>query len=148
MTRSCLFLQLRTFSSSKTLDLARSCFVPCIYAEAQDRGNLCFSVTMASPIEPALPPPPGIVSNFLNPDDLGPHLVSCTITLTVIGCLLVTARIVSRTVLTSWRLGWDDCESASLKIWAAQCRLTCAEMSWYWPWSVGRTHREKSTVLT
>lgn len=57
---------------------------------------------------PAGPPPPGVVSNFIDPVNYSSDLIICNIVLLVVSTLIVCARIVSRTVLTDWRLGWDD----------------------------------------
>lgn len=59
-------------------------------------------------IQPAVLPPAGMSSNFIDPLNMGPNLVACNIVLLVVAVLVVAARIVSRTVLTDWRLGWDD----------------------------------------
>ncbi|KAL8818615.1 MAG: hypothetical protein Q9191_007902 [Dirinaria sp. TL-2023a] len=59
-------------------------------------------------IQPAALPPTGMSSNFVDPLNMGPNLVACNIVLLIIAVLVVAARIVSRTVLTDWRLGWDD----------------------------------------
>ena len=59
------------------------------------------------------PPPAGIISNFENPSaDYSSQIIACNVILLVIGILFVSARVVSRTLLTEWRLGWDDCERA------------------------------------
>ena len=54
-------------------------------------------------------PPTGVVSNFVDPVNYSLNLVTCNVVLLVVSVLVVAARIVSRTVLTDWRLGWDDC---------------------------------------
>ncbi|MCJ1454868.1 hypothetical protein MMC28_005221 [Mycoblastus sanguinarius] len=59
-------------------------------------------------IVPAGPAPPGVSSNFIDPVNMAPNLVACNVALLVVSVLIVAARIVSRTVLTDWRLGWDD----------------------------------------
>ena len=59
-------------------------------------------------------PPAGVVSNFVDPVNYSSNLVTCNIVLLVVSVLVVAARIVSRTVLTDWRLGWDDCNSSLL----------------------------------
>ena len=64
---------------------------------------------MAAYIEPAGPPPVGTISNFVDPVNMAPNLIACNIVLLVVALFVVTARILSRTVLTDWRLGWDDC---------------------------------------
>ena len=60
-------------------------------------------------IPPAGPPPPGINSNYIDPTNYAPNLIACNVILLVVSTLIVGARIVSRTLLTDWRLGWDDC---------------------------------------
>ena len=59
---------------------------------------------------PALAPPPGVTSNFVDPVNHANGLVACNVVLLLVGILIVVARVVSRTVLTDWRLGWDDCD--------------------------------------
>ena len=60
-------------------------------------------------VVPAGPATLGVMSNFADPVDYSSNLVTCNIVLLVVSVLIVGARIVSRTVLTDWRLGWDDC---------------------------------------
>lgn len=64
---------------------------------------------MSGPIIPAGPPPLGVISNFVDPVDRAPNLIACNVVLLVASIIIVGARILSRTVLTDWRLGWDDC---------------------------------------
>ena len=64
---------------------------------------------MSEQILPAGPPPVGISSNFFDPVDRAPNLIACNIVLLIFSVIIVGARILSRTVLTDWRLGWDDC---------------------------------------
>ena len=61
------------------------------------------------PLPPAGPPPPGVHSNFNNPINRAPDLIACNVILLVVSALVVGARVISRTLLTDWRLGWDDC---------------------------------------
>lgn len=61
------------------------------------------------PLPAAGPPPPGVHSNFIDPINRAPNLIACNVILLVVSTLVVGARIVSRTLLTDWRLGWDDC---------------------------------------
>ena len=63
---------------------------------------------MDGSIVPAGPPPVGVHSNFNDPVNYAPNLVACNIVLLITSALLVAARVVSRTLLTDWRLGWDD----------------------------------------
>lgn len=59
-------------------------------------------------IVPAGQPPPDVYSNFVDPVNNAPNLVACNIVLLIISTFLVAARLISRTYLTDWRLGWDD----------------------------------------
>ena len=61
------------------------------------------------PLPAAGPPEPGVNSNFINPINHAPNLIACNVILLVVSTLIVGARVVSRTLLTDWRLGWDDC---------------------------------------
>ena len=63
---------------------------------------------MDGQVVPAGQPPAGVLSNYLNPVNYAPNLIACNIVLLVISVLVVGARLISRTVLTDWRLGWDD----------------------------------------
>ncbi|KAL8896569.1 MAG: hypothetical protein Q9207_007648 [Kuettlingeria erythrocarpa] len=63
---------------------------------------------MSGPIIPAGPPPLGVISNFVDPVNKAPNLIACNVVLLVASIIIVGARILSRTVLTDWRLGWDD----------------------------------------
>ena len=65
------------------------------------------------PLPAAGPPPPGVNSNFNDPIDRAPNLIACNVILLVVSTLIVGARVVSRTLLTDWRLGWDDCTCCS-----------------------------------
>lgn len=60
------------------------------------------------PVLPAGPPPLGAHSNFIDPVNHAPNLIACNVILLVVSTLIVGARILSRTLLTDWRLGWDD----------------------------------------
>lgn len=64
-------------------------------------------------VTPAGSPPPGVHSNFIDPVNHAPNLIACNVILLVVSTLVVGARIVSRTLLTDWRLGWDDCTYCS-----------------------------------
>ena len=66
-------------------------------------------------VKPAGAPPAGIVSDFVNPVNYSANLVACNVVLLVVSSLVVAARIISRTVLTDWRLGWDDCIDSLLR---------------------------------
>ena len=63
---------------------------------------------MYGQIQSAGPPPFGVHSNFVDPVNYAPNLVICNVILLVFSTLLVAARVVSRNVLTDWKLGWDD----------------------------------------
>lgn len=58
-------------------------------------------------ITPAGPAPAGVSSNFIDPTNYAGNLVACNVVLLIVSILIVTARMLSRTVLTDWRLGWD-----------------------------------------
>jgi len=70
---------------------------------------------MGETIQPAGLPPAGTISNFADPINLAPNLIVCNIVLCVASAIIIGARIVSRTILTEWRLGWDDCTHCSLR---------------------------------
>lgn len=62
------------------------------------------------PVLPAGPPPAaGVYPNFIDPWNRAPSLIACNVILLVVSTLVVGARLISRTLLTDWRLGWDDC---------------------------------------
>lgn len=63
---------------------------------------------MHGSILPAGPPPAGVVSNFVDPVNHAPNLIACNIVLLVVSIIVVGLRVLSRTILTDWRLGWDD----------------------------------------
>ena len=79
---------------------------------------------MAAQIQPAGPPPVGTLSNFADPLNMAPNLIACNVVLLIVSVLIVVARILSRTVLTDWRLGWDDCLSSSSNEIVAMSLLT------------------------
>ena len=54
-------------------------------------------------------PPAGVVANLVDAVNCSSIVVVCNAILLVVSSLVVAARITSRTVLTDWRLGWDDC---------------------------------------
>lgn len=58
-------------------------------------------------ITPAGPAPAGVSSNFIDPTNYAGSLVACNVVLLVVSILIVAARMVSRTMMTDWRLGWD-----------------------------------------
>lgn len=64
---------------------------------------------MSEQTVPAGPPPAGVTPNFEDAVNKAPNLIACNIILLVVSVIVVGARILSRTVLTTWRLGWDDC---------------------------------------
>ena len=72
-------------------------------------------MTMVAYVQPAGPPPTGLNPNFEDPVNMAPNLIACNVVLLVVSIVVVVARIISRTILTEWRLGWDDyCIVASL----------------------------------
>ena len=83
-------------------------------------------MNMDALIQPAGPPPVGLTTNFVNPVNMAPNLVACNIILLVASVVIVAARIVSRTVLTDWRLGWDDCEIFLVRFSVGIILLNCS----------------------
>ena len=65
---------------------------------------------MANATQPAGAPPDGVLPNFDDPMNHAGNLIACNVVLLTASVIIVAARIVSRTILTDWRLGWDDCE--------------------------------------
>lgn len=60
---------------------------------------------------PALLPPPGMHSNFLNPEShANQTIVACSI-VTAIMILFLVARMYTKIYLTH-SVGWDDCENS------------------------------------
>lgn len=59
-------------------------------------------------LKPAGPPPAGVLSNFDDPVSYAPNLIACNVVLLTVSIIVVGLRVLSRTVLTDWRLGWDD----------------------------------------
>ena len=78
---------------------------------------------MHNSTQPAGPPPDGVISNFDDPMSHAGNLIACNVVLLTASVIIVAARIVSRTILTDWRLGWDDCELLSISFFVA-----CADM--------------------
>ena len=60
-------------------------------------------------IKPALPPPPGKHSNFINPEDNSVHILIAAVVAPIVAGIFVAMRLVTRTMLTKM-LGCDDCE--------------------------------------
>ena len=61
---------------------------------------------------PALPPPPGVVSNFENP----PSEATSIITVTAVFLAFMLAMVMMRIYTKGWiirSLGWDDCKGVS-----------------------------------
>lgn len=59
---------------------------------------------------PAIPPPPGVVSNFNNPKTLAPSLIAVNATFLSLMLIAVSIRIYSRGFIVR-ALGWDDCNA-------------------------------------
>ena len=79
---------------------------------------------MSTQIQPAGLPPVGVSSNFADPVNRAPNLIACNIVLLVVSVLIVGARLLSRTILTDWRLGWDDCTS-TFQAFSMKALLIC-----------------------
>ena len=58
---------------------------------------------------PALPPPPGVVSNFVNPPTLGPTLIAINAVFLPLTMIAVTIRIYVKGHIIR-AIGWDDCK--------------------------------------
>ena len=57
---------------------------------------------------PAIPPPPGVVSNFIDPKTLQPSLIAVNATFLSLMLIAVVIRLYSRGVIVH-AVGWDDC---------------------------------------
>ena len=58
---------------------------------------------------PALSPPPGVISNFINPPTVAPSLIAINGVFLPLTIIAVTIRIyVKGRIIRA--LGWDDCE--------------------------------------
>ena len=75
---------------------------------------------------PALSPPPGVESNFVNPEDRGYILKSVA---TVLFCFMVCffANRVYTKLFIIRKLGWDDCKCASQPAVQIYTRLTIVQ---------------------
>ena len=58
---------------------------------------------------PAMPPPPGIESNFDNPPSLALHLIVVNAVFVALMAITVGIRLYVRVFITK-ALGWDDCK--------------------------------------
>ena len=75
---------------------------------------------------PALPPPVGVESNFVNPEDRGYVLNSVA---TVLFCLMVclfAIRVYTRLFIIR-KMGWDDCKCASIQVVQIDTRLNIVQ---------------------
>lgn len=63
---------------------------------------------------PVLPPPVGVLSNFVNPKNLAPSLIAVNATFLPLMIIAVAIRIYSRGLIVH-ALGWDDCKLSVLK---------------------------------
>ena len=57
---------------------------------------------------PAIPPPPGVVSNFENPETLASSIIGVNVTFLSLMLIVVFIRIYARSFIVR-SLGWDDC---------------------------------------
>lgn len=62
---------------------------------------------------PAYPPPPGVVSNFVNPPSLATAIIVTSSVMVGVMVLCVAARMYAKAVVTH-TVGWDDCESRKI----------------------------------
>ena len=58
---------------------------------------------------PAYPPPPGMVSNFVDPPSLASAIIVSSSIIVGIMVLCVTARMYAKACVTH-TVGWDDCK--------------------------------------
>ena len=75
---------------------------------------------------PALPPPAGVESNLVNPEDRGYVLTSVA---TVLFCPMVcffANRVYTRLFIIR-KMGWDDCKCASRRLVQTDTRLTIVQ---------------------
>lgn len=60
-------------------------------------------------IVPAKPPPPGVKSNFINPQSRQPEMIAINAILLTIATLFLLMRLWTRSFITR-SIGWDDCK--------------------------------------
>lgn len=61
---------------------------------------------------PAMIPPNGVESNFVNPYSIGPKLTGLSAIFLALMALCVLIRFYTK-IFIKYSWGWDDCESAS-----------------------------------
>ena len=64
---------------------------------------------MDAPLEAAGKPPPGLHSNFVNPDSLRTPEIAVNAVFVSLATLAVVVRIYAKAVVTR-ATGWDDCK--------------------------------------
>ena len=65
---------------------------------------------MSQSIKGGLPPPPGVVPNFINPPSEQPVIITVQVLCLVSSTAFVAARVYTKARILR-TLGWDDCES-------------------------------------
>lgn len=61
--------------------------------------------------QPAMPPPPGLETNFVDPPSRQPAIIAMSAVFVSLMLLVVSVRTYTRTrILKSW--GWDDSKAA------------------------------------
>ena len=58
---------------------------------------------------PPVPPPPGVISNFTDPDSLSATCLAINVSFLAIAGVFVILRFYTRACITR-RVGWDDCK--------------------------------------
>ena len=61
---------------------------------------------------PALPPPPGVESNFDNPENRAPMAIALIVLVLAFMLCFVALRVCARAMLKT-PYGWDDCQYPS-----------------------------------
>ncbi len=73
------------------------------------------SPTLIGAVPPALPPPPGVTPNFVNPESrAGANIALHTTCLTLV-TIFFAMRIYTRKFISRW-IGWDDCRNSLLSV--------------------------------
>lgn len=60
---------------------------------------------------PAMPPPVGMKSNFIDPPTLGPRLAALNAIFLTLMLIVVSGRIYARAIVTH-SVGYDDCNAS------------------------------------
>lgn len=71
--------------------------------------------TPTAPFEPAGSPPPGVVPNYENPEDISGQVFEAGYACTIIALLLVIMRFYTRVWITK-STGLDDCKHSSTRV--------------------------------